>query len=94
MKLKIRALHVLLWMVFMFLFVRVDFRFRFDDMSGLKGSCACTSCASEPQDDPWFSERFDSRVPKFMNRRNSNISAVTKNWWLVSSCFLSVCYII
>ncbi|XP_026765710.3 CMP-N-acetylneuraminate-beta-galactosamide-alpha-2,3-sialyltransferase 1 [Pangasianodon hypophthalmus] len=42
-------------------------------------TCACMHCINE---DPWFTERYSSQVPKFMNRRNSNLSTLTLDWWL------------
>ncbi|MCI4381467.1 hypothetical protein PGIGA_G00252050 [Pangasianodon gigas] len=42
-------------------------------------TCACMHCINE---DPWFTEHYNSQVPKLMNRRNSNLSTLTLDWWL------------
>ncbi|TSR63310.1 CMP-N-acetylneuraminate-beta-galactosamide-alpha-2,3-sialyltransferase 2 [Bagarius yarrelli] len=83
MKLKVPVVSALVWTAFLLLFVRVEFRFHLDDFLDFAApkSCACTSCVLEPQVDPWFTERYDSRVPKLMNRANSNLSPLTYKWW-------------
>ncbi|GAA6089892.1 CMP-N-acetylneuraminate-beta-galactosamide-alpha-2,3-sialyltransferase 1-like [Tachysurus ichikawai] len=88
MQVKVRVFNVAFWTTFVLLFVRVEFRYRLIDIVDLTAPpCACMSCVMDSQEDPWFRERYDSRVPKLMNRANSNLSALTYNWWKVSACF-------
>ncbi|KAF4081731.1 hypothetical protein AMELA_G00164520 [Ameiurus melas] len=83
MKLQVRVIYLALWMVFLLVFVRVDFRFGFGDFVDVtEPVCGCMSCIMDPQEDPWFMEHYDNRVPKLMNRTNSNFSALTYNWWM------------
>ncbi|XP_060760744.1 CMP-N-acetylneuraminate-beta-galactosamide-alpha-2,3-sialyltransferase 1-like [Neoarius graeffei] len=52
-------------------------------------------CSSEVQcikNDSWFGERYDSRVPKLMNRRNSNLGTLTLDWWLTLQPYHKVKY--
>ncbi|XP_060742840.1 CMP-N-acetylneuraminate-beta-galactosamide-alpha-2,3-sialyltransferase 2-like [Tachysurus vachellii] len=82
MKLKVRVFYVALWTTFVLLFVRVEFRYHLNDVIDLSApACACMSCVMDSQKDPWFREHYDGRVPKLMNRANSNLSALTYNWW-------------
>ncbi|KAI5608132.1 CMP-N-acetylneuraminate-beta-galactosamide-alpha-2, 3-sialyltransferase 1, partial [Silurus asotus] len=83
MKFKSRLIYVTMWTMFLCVF-RVDFRYGLDDFFDFKAPklCACMSCVTEPQEDPWFMERFDSRVPTLLNRTNSKLSALTHNWWM------------
>ncbi|KAK3558067.1 hypothetical protein QTP86_007309 [Hemibagrus guttatus] len=93
MKLKVRVVYVVMWTTFMLLFVRVDFRYRLNDVFDLTTpttACACMSCVMEAQEDPWFRERFDHRVPKLLNRANSNLTALTYNWWMKLQPFKTV----
>ncbi|KAK3526518.1 hypothetical protein QTP70_030647 [Hemibagrus guttatus] len=93
MKLKVRVVYVVMWTTFMLLFVRVDFRYRLNDVFDLTTpttACACMSCVMEAQEDPWFRERFDRRVPKLLNRANSNLTALTYNWWMKLQPFKTV----
>ncbi|XP_060771369.1 CMP-N-acetylneuraminate-beta-galactosamide-alpha-2,3-sialyltransferase 2-like isoform X2 [Neoarius graeffei] len=85
MKRKVWVISMPLCMVLIFLFVRIEFRSRLHDFvdSGEPKMCACTSCVKEPQKDPWFMERYDGRVPIFMNRTNSKLSEPTQNWWMM-----------
>ncbi|KAF4081730.1 hypothetical protein AMELA_G00164510 [Ameiurus melas] len=85
MKFQVRVIYLAMWMVFLLVFVRVDFRFSLGDFIDVNEQvCGCMSCIMDPQEDPWFTEHYDSRVPKLMNRTNSNISTLTYNWWMVS----------
>ncbi|XP_060771371.1 CMP-N-acetylneuraminate-beta-galactosamide-alpha-2,3-sialyltransferase 1-like [Neoarius graeffei] len=84
MKLKVWVISMPLCMVLIFLFVQITFRsglYDFVDFGEPK-MCACMSCVKEPQQDPWFMERYDGRVPIFMNRTNSKLSELTLNWWM------------
>ncbi|XP_053093179.1 CMP-N-acetylneuraminate-beta-galactosamide-alpha-2,3-sialyltransferase 1 isoform X1 [Pangasianodon hypophthalmus] len=92
MKLKICVIHAAMWMVFLLVFVRVDFRFGLKDFFDVSPPkiCACMSCVMEPQEDQWFMERYDSQVPKLMSRANSNISMLTNKWWMRLQAFQTV----
>ncbi|XP_053342902.1 CMP-N-acetylneuraminate-beta-galactosamide-alpha-2,3-sialyltransferase 2-like isoform X2 [Clarias gariepinus] len=83
MQLKVRVVYAAAWMSFFLLFVRVDFSFRLKDFHRSETKvCGCMRCVMEPREDQWFSRLHDSRVPKFMNRTNSNLSELTSTWWM------------
>ncbi|XP_062301614.1 CMP-N-acetylneuraminate-beta-galactosamide-alpha-2,3-sialyltransferase 1-like [Osmerus eperlanus] len=54
---------------------------RWSDSLFSKGFCACHHCMTEPDDDPWFTERFNQSVHPFMTTRNSVLSEETFRWW-------------
>lgn len=48
-----------------------------------KGTCSCPPCGTEPDDDPWFVERFNQSIHPLMTRENSVLSDDTFKWWQV-----------
>ena len=46
--------------------------------------CACMQCMGESEEDPWFTERYRSLVPKLLSRNNSELDPNTSKWWRVS----------
>lgn len=48
-----------------------------------RGRCACGRCMTEPEDDPWFTERFNRSIQPLMSRENSALSDETFKWWQV-----------
>ncbi|XP_056154757.1 CMP-N-acetylneuraminate-beta-galactosamide-alpha-2,3-sialyltransferase 1-like isoform X2 [Lampris incognitus] len=54
---------------------------RLSDNFFSKGPCACPRCMMEPEDDPWFAERFNQSVNPLMTRDNSVLSDETLAWW-------------
>ncbi|XP_029022443.1 CMP-N-acetylneuraminate-beta-galactosamide-alpha-2,3-sialyltransferase 1-like isoform X2 [Betta splendens] len=46
-----------------------------------KGLCACRQCVTEPDDDPWFTERFNHSIRPLMTRDNSVLTDETFKWW-------------
>ncbi|XP_062846142.1 CMP-N-acetylneuraminate-beta-galactosamide-alpha-2,3-sialyltransferase 1-like [Trichomycterus rosablanca] len=44
--------------------------------------CACLKRCLKEEQNSWFAERYNSSVPKLLNRRNSDLSNSTKRWWL------------
>lgn len=59
------------------------YAFRLSDNFFSKGLCACRQCMTEPEDDPWFAERFNQSVHPLMTRENSVLSDETFKWWQV-----------
>ncbi|XP_008329590.1 CMP-N-acetylneuraminate-beta-galactosamide-alpha-2,3-sialyltransferase 1 [Cynoglossus semilaevis] len=46
-----------------------------------KGPCACHRCTSDPEGDPWFTERFNQSMYPLMTRENGILSNDTLQWW-------------
>ncbi|KAG9281343.1 CMP-N-acetylneuraminate-beta-galactosamide-alpha-2,3-sialyltransferase 1-like [Astyanax mexicanus] len=43
--------------------------------------CGCIRCLTGDKEDPWFTQRYNSRVPKLLSSQNSNLSTNTSRWW-------------
>nr|CAG32838.1 alpha 2,3-sialyltransferase ST3Gal I [Tetraodon nigroviridis] len=57
------------------------FASRLSDNLFSRGPCACGQCMTEPEDDPWFTERFNQSIQPLMSRENSALSDETFKWW-------------
>ncbi|XP_036411239.1 CMP-N-acetylneuraminate-beta-galactosamide-alpha-2,3-sialyltransferase 1-like [Megalops cyprinoides] len=59
------------------------FKFAFGLSDNLlpKGTCACSRCVTDMEEDPWFMERFNQSMAPLMSRKNSALSEDTFRWW-------------